>query len=76
MRGLSRGPWRCFAESLALWSSELPLKDLSWDTQGWTQPSGASVTQAEAPWVALGSREAPAAPTLQRAALWESRWLM
>lgn len=45
-----------------LWTSALPLKDLSRDTHGWTQPSGASVTQAEAPWVALGWRGAPAAP--------------
>lgn len=57
------------------WTSELPLKDLSWDTHGWTQPSGASVTQAEALWVALSSRGDPAAPTLRRAAVRESRWL-
>lgn len=44
------------------WTSDLPLKDLSRDTHGWTQPSGASVTQAEAQWVALGSRGSPAAP--------------
>jgi len=57
------------------WTSELPLQDLGWDTHGWAQPSGESVTQAEAPWVALSSRGAPAAPTLRPAALRESRWL-
>lgn len=51
------------------WASELPLKDLSRDTHCWSQLSGVRVTQAEAPWVALGSRGLLAALMLHRAAL-------
>lgn len=56
------------------WTSELLLKELRWDTQGWAQLSGASVMQAEAPRVALGP--CGVAPTPRCAAARESCWLM
>lgn len=40
-----QGPWWWLCREP--WTSELLLKELGWDTQGWAQPSGESLTQAE-----------------------------
>lgn len=40
-----QGPWWWLCREP--WTSELLLKEVGWDTQGWAQPSGEGLAQAE-----------------------------